>query len=242
MHDDYPIATDIVCQDPPELGSTAYDIPEEERAIRPYRITARWEYEARGNGFPVRGGVDLIDKLENRLMSQLAPIGALWIAHRYGQGRVTVTAYARQEAEATVSVRSGLLSKKVIELSSHHDPDWEFYRQELEPSEMQKRWTMYQPLIMMLAKQGDVEEKPRPVDFNLDFPTQAAFQAALPELERAGFARANDWEMPAGGWAAEMVKDTAITMVALYPHIELIEGIAAKHGGTLDGWASPVAK
>lgn len=242
MTDDYPIATWIRSEDPPELASYVFDVPHQDRAVRPYRITATWTYEARPNGFPVRGGVDLIDRLENRLFAQLQSIGAIWLGHTYGCGSVSVTFAARERAPDLLMVRRGLLSKVSIKLTSHHDPDWDHYRMELEPSEMQRRWSIYQPLLMMLAKDGDVAEKPRPVDFNLDFPNEAAFRAALPELELAGFAHANDWEMPAGGWAAEMVKETAITMEALYPQIELIEGIAVKHGGTLDGWASPVAK
>lgn len=242
MLDKFPTMVWVKTEAQPVLYSVAHSIPEAERIARPYRITTSWTFPSQPNGFPVAGGLNDIHKLKDRLVSQLAPIGGLFVGHVLSEGRVTVTCYARQMAAATISVKSGLLSKKVFEVTSHRDPEWTFYREELEPSPMQIGWHKYAKLTMTLEQHGDVAKVERPVDFTLEFPSKLAMQAALPELEAAGFKFTDESSLEGSAWWAEVQKVSAVTMEALYPQIELIESIAAKHGGTLDGWACPVTK
>ena len=145
MHDEFPYVTWVVDGNQPEVRSIIHDIPAHERAARPHRITTTWTYDAQANGLPVAGGLDQIHKVEDRFVSQIAPIGGLFVGHVIGAGRVTVTCYARSAAESTISVRVGLLSKKVLEVTSHLDPDWAFYRDELEPSKMRIAWNKIRP-------------------------------------------------------------------------------------------------
>ncbi len=240
MLDKFPTMVWVKEDGHPVLYSVAHRIPESERASRPYRITTSWTFPAQPNGFPVQGGLQEIHKLEDRLISQLAMIDALYVGHVVGQSRVTFTCYARQMADSTISVKTGLLSNKVFDVTSHRDPEWTFYQTELESSPRQIAWSNYLQLTMTLKQHGDVAEKVRPVDFTLLLPSQLALDAAVADAEAAGFRLTNSGPLEDGQWLAEVQKESAVTMDTLMPHVEVLEGLVQNHGGEFDGWACPV--
>jgi hypothetical protein len=220
------------------LGITG--VPKDFRQRHPNRISIEWTYTPGQNGFPERGDLQTIQKSEERAMAALHDLGAIFVGHYYGDGRLVSTFHSRVKLDSPLKVKSGLLRRETFELVNHHDPEWEYYTTMLEPNPVEYQLYRSHQLFATLAANGDVHTVVRPVDFGMSFPTDAARSAAIAEAEKLGY-RTNSRSDE--GWIfVELQKDTAIDRDSLARILEELLAVVERHGGGFDGWACPVVR
>lgn len=224
----------------PAVHSVAYPIPEDIRLAHPFRLSINWGYQMQANGLPAEGGLQEISNLEAQLQAQLASVSAIFVGHRLSGGRVMCVFYARDAAPRSVSIKTGLLTKRSFDIHAERDPDWRLYREHLEPTKGEVVWQKALMVQLVLRKQGDRHEIPRIVDFTVVLPDQDAAQTALAEAEAAGFTHSPDPN--SDPLVLELQRQTAVTREALVPQLIALTSLAEKHGGTFDGWGSPIAR
>ena len=150
------------------------DIPQEIRDQYPYAVTTLLSYRARDNGLPLAGEFDRISALEGKIIHALRQSGYLHAGHITGNGNSRVVFYGPENGPALVEVKTGLLSKTKVELAYRHDPNWEIFRHELEPTEFEFETCRSRPLMTKLKEVGDNHATVRTVDFAAKFASNEA--------------------------------------------------------------------
>lgn len=228
----------------------AVDLSLERRAplaSRPRLVRVRCALRAvRPDGQPEPAEAEALTRVEDMLAAALAPAGAVYA------GRITLAGYrehlfylpdavgVRAELDA---VRAALASHD-LEEQGEDDPTWQAYRQELFPTPRAHRWLLDRREVEGLARRGDRGDRPRPVDHQASFPTAEAREAFAAEARALGFepvARRDDGPAP-GGFGVDLRRADAVTLREIHAVAWGLAEIAARHGGSYDGWeAGPAA-
>jgi hypothetical protein len=94
-------------------------------------------------------------------------------------------------------------------------------------------------VIAQLVAVGANLAKPRPVDFFLYFPTEAAARQAGDRV--AGEAREVTVQPAASGptWLVQVVETIVVDLDAMHARTDEFERISREFGGEYDGWGAP---
>ncbi len=219
------------------------DIPPEMRDRNPYAVTARLPYRAKENGFPSAAELGRISALEDRIIRALHQSGFLHAGHVTSNGVTRVVLYGPANSPASLKVRAGLISKICIDFETRHDPNWELFREVLEPTESEYESSRFRPLMKKLTELGDDHTKSRTVEFAVLFASNEARKAFIDEIAAADYlpTETEAWESGGQFWC-ELGKETSIEPDVFYTKTAYLRRIAQKHGGDLDGWQTPVMK
>lgn len=91
--------------------------------------------------------------------------------------------------------------------------------------------------IAELISEGLLEGEPRWVSHNLYFPqNEAGARSAYQEVGPDPFAMIDEEVEDAGHWHVVVFRKHEITLAALVVIREELDAVAARHGGTYDGW------
>jgi regulator of RNase E activity RraB len=227
----------------PRVITARIPLPEEREKL-PYAMTASLPYRSQPNGLPVTGELSRVTDLEQKVGAAIAARGAIYFGHITGGGQMRVFYYGPGAIEETITVKKGLLQKDEVKLESRQDPTWAVFGANLEPSPLEHEESRNLQLMQTLKQQGDNFAIPRPVDFSAFFDSAEAREAFLSEVEKQGFAlgAGGKWQSEDGQFWCELVKTTSVEPNVIAQETLYLRETAQKHGGTFDGWATPVAK
>lgn len=95
-------------------------------------------------------------------------------------------------------------------------------------------------LVKNLRAQGGDPFQPREVDFFFDLPDEARCQALSVDLGAAGYA-VDYHPLDPGhgtGWSLHARRELRISVPEMQASTSALRALAAKHGGSYDGWAT----
>jgi hypothetical protein len=177
-----------------------------------------------------------------------AVCGAQLVGRITGSGRREFYFYGEEpgELEAAVARAMQPFEGYQFQSGSSFQPDWEQYLELLYPSASNLQRMMNRRVLDSLENQGDAHDVPRKVDHWLEFPSPAARAAARSTLEAIEFAIEGEYESEEPG--APRPHSLVVSRVDSVD-LRTINGItlelarlAEEHGGSYDGWESPVTK
>lgn len=214
-----------------------------------FLIKITLHYRQASNGFATSAERTRMNKIEECLRGILLSPNYEYVGHIIERGKMTSYFYGKTVAPQEITVKYGFLKKTIVHPESQPDPDWLFYRHDLEPTLVEKHIHWNRGLHQTFIKQGDNPALPRPVDIACIFPTRATLQAFLDEAKSLGYGhsdpalwgspeQAND---PSEDYWCELIKNTSIEPETMAHICAEIEELATKHGGEYDGWAGPLA-
>jgi len=190
-----------------------------------------------------------LHEIEESLNSMVPPVcGAQLVGRITGSNRREFYFYGEEPGELTAAVERAMapFADYPVESGSTFQPDWEQYLELLYPSASNLQRMMNRRVLDTLAQGGDVHEVPRKVDHWLEFPSPEARAAARSTLEAIEFAVEGEYESQEIG--AELPHSLVVSRVDSVD-MRTINGVtlelarlAQQHGGTYDGWESPVTK
>jgi len=188
-------------------------------------------------------------EIEESLNSMIPPVcGAQLVGRITGSNRREFYFYGEEPGEFEAAVERAMkpFPDYQVQSGSTFQPDWEQYLELLYPSASNLQRMMNRRVLDALEKSGDVHEVPRKVDHWLEFGSPEARAAARGTLEAIEFAVEGEYESEEPG--AELPHSLVVSRVDSVD-MHTINGItlelarlAQEHGGSYDGWESPVTK
>jgi hypothetical protein len=223
------------------------DAPNEKR---PWLLWVWVEMQSpRADGLSSAEEAPKLHEIEESLNSMIPPVcGAQLVGRITGSGRREFYFYAEEPGELESAVARAMqpFAGYPVESGSTFQPDWEHYLELLYPSASNLQRMMNRRVLDSLEEQGDAHEVPRKVDHWLEFPTAEARAAARSTLEAIEFAVEGEYESEEPG--APLPHSLVVSRVDSID-MHTINGIslelarlADEHGGSYDGWESPVTK
>jgi len=190
-----------------------------------------------------------LHEIEESLNAMIAPAcGAQLVGRITGSNRREFYFYGEEpgELEAAVARAMQPFDGYAFESGSSYQPEWEQYLELLYPSASNLQRMMNRRVLESLEQQGDSHEIPRKVDHWLEFPSAAARAAARGTLEAIEFAFEGEYESEEPGAALPhslvVSRVDAVDMHTISGITLELARLADEHGGSYDGWESPVTK
>ncbi len=134
---------------------TGADVTASERKSLPYLVLAVLPYNAQPNGLPTGHELDRVAKIEDRIVEALGAKGGLYLGHITGGGSLTVALHAPSEIRGPITVKTGLLSKRVIPLECSLDAGWSYYDQHMAATPLEQEISRNRKLLATLRQHGD---------------------------------------------------------------------------------------
>lgn len=192
------------------------------------------------DGLPGAAEGEALARVEDALSAAFAAAGATYA------GRLTL-AGARQHlfyapaslvADGPLAAAGGELAGYQVTVEAGEDPGWSGWRDELLPPPRTRRWLEDRREIEALARRGEPIALARPVDHQASFATAAAREAFTAEAVALGFAPAGrrDDAPPPSPFAVDLRRDDLVTLGHIHGVSWSLCGLAARHGGSYDGW------
>ena len=208
---------------------------------RPHLVRVSYPLRAPdAEGLPTAAEGEALARAEDALSAAFAAAGATYA------GRVTMAGarhhlfYLADEgpaAEALAAAAPGLEGYQPA-LEAEPDPGWRGWSDELWPPPRARRWMEDRRQVEALARHGDRPETARPVDHQASFATPEAREAFAAEAAALGFEpaeRRDDAPAPSP-FAIDLRRDDPVTLRHLHGVTWTLCELAARHGGSYDGW------
>jgi hypothetical protein len=222
------------------------DAPSEKR---PWLLWVWVEMQApRPDGLSSGDEAPRLHEIEEALNAMIPPVcGAQLVGRITGANRREFYFYGEEpgELEAAAARAMQPFDTYRYDTGSTLQPDWEQYLELLYPSATNLQRMMNRRVLESLEKQGDVHEVPRKVDHWLEFPSPQARAAARDTLEAIDFAVEGVYEAePEAALPFSLVvsRVDSVEMHSINGITLELARLAEQHGGSYDGWESPVTK
>jgi len=190
-----------------------------------------------------------LHEIEESLNSLVSPVcGAQLVGRITGSNRREFYFYGEEPGEFEATVARAMLTFEgyLHHAGSSFQPDWEQYLELLYPSASNLQRMMNRRVLDSLQEQGDAHDVPRKVDHWLEFPSGEARAAARSTLEAIEFAVEGEYESddPAASLQHSLVVSRVdpVDMHTINGITLELARLAEEHGGSYDGWESPVTK
>lgn len=187
--------------------------------------------------------------IEESLNSMIPPAcGAQLVGRITGSGRREFYFYGEEPGELEAAVERAMqpFAGYEFESGSSFQPDWEHYLELLYPTASNLQRMNNRRVLDALAEQGDVHEVPRKVDHWLEFASPDSREAARETLEAIEFAVEGEYESEEPGaprpHALVVSRVDSVDMRTINGITLELARLAEQHGGSYDGWESPVTK
>lgn len=190
-----------------------------------------------------------LHEIEESLNSMIpAACGAQLVGRITGSNRREFYFYGEEPGELDAAVERAMLPFETYgyETGSAFQPEWQHYLELLYPSASNLQRMMNRRVLDSLAEQGDSHEIPRKVDHWLEFPSPEARSAARSTLEAIEFAVEGEYESDEPGaprpHSLVVSRTDSVDMHTINGITLELARLAEEHGGSYDGWESPVTK
>lgn len=214
-------------------------------ASRPVCTTIRIPFHDPGeDGFGSTEERDALSEFEDAIDAAATKGGGVFFASVRGAGVLDLWFYSTQKgAGAIMEAAKKACAGYEIEGGSQEDAEWEQYKMLFPPPESMAEFDDFQ-LIHVLEEQGDTLEQERPVDHALYFATEEATELASKAAVLEGYQETDrdedgDGDLP---FLLQVTKRHAVTPEAVAEARAFLTALAEEHGGTYDGWQTPVVK
>jgi len=187
---------------------------------------------------------DECNRIEVRIAKELSDYGAEFVGHVLADLKYVSVWYAKLEPPDSVKVRVGLLRSEQFKIAKAHDPQWQYYEEHLAPNAMERQSYRNQGLLHQLAKDGDVSDRAREVEFAFLFPSLEQYNGFLAEVAGRGYAELvpPSYTEEHGDYWCELMRHMPITEDIINAETAYLEEAAERHGGEYDGWQTPIVK
>jgi hypothetical protein len=196
------------------------------------------------NGLRSRDELEPLGVLEDRIVERLeSAVDAIYAGRVVHEGATVMFLYLPDEHKARVQNLldiTGGLGDYHADWRTLPDPEWECYFEFLRPGRYDRQFMLNRRLQEIFEEKGDCMEIPREIDHVAFFPSEAQAQAALAELQAAGF-RGDPLRAPAqegGAWALEFHRDDVVADEKPDLFCCEILGVLERHEGEYDGWGA----
>jgi hypothetical protein len=191
---------------------------------------------------------EVLFKLEECLLREAQGAGLQYVGRGTSNGRRIFHFYASAQSPVTFPETASAFPTYPLILHWKHDPRWSFYRTVLYPSPAAMQTIGNRGVLEQLKKSGDSLHKPREVSHWSYFPTAAARDAFLDQVQNDGYrlVKADAIDAPA---------QKAMPHRAIYAKVQPLDPpreiddvtvalyeLTARYGGTYDGWETSVEK
>lgn len=225
----------------PMIGMFREDL-ESLRASFPHLLSLTLNYQPAPTGVPADSGEYKRNNLIEDKLEKAVPSSVVLVGHLTGNGRTVILFVSKTPSVAPITVGLGLFKKETFTLVPPHPDPWAWYEANAKITDLERVTSAYFPLYQQLEQHEDDHAKVRPVDFAANFPTDAGREAFLAEVFEQGYVlgKQGKWDPAPSEFWCEFVKEMAIEPSRMGPLVLELEAVAARHGGTFDGWACPV--
>jgi hypothetical protein len=208
---------------------------------RPRLLRVSYLLRAPGpDGLATAAEGEALARAEDALSSALAAIGATYAGRVTVAGARTHLLYLAEgvSAAGALAAAGPGLSGYEVATRTEDDPAWQGWSTELLPPPRTRRWMEDRRGSEALARRGDRADLARPVDHQASFPSAEAREAFAAEAAALGFepaARRDDAPPPAP-FAVDLRRDDPVTLRHIHGVTWTLCELAARHGGSYDGW------
>lgn len=122
------------------------------------------------------------------------------------------------------------------------DTKWEFYRGNLQPSELEFFMIESQKIVDMLVEEGDDITKEREVEHYVMFDTQTQMQRFIESLGSIGFEFKDEISNDECEYGAAVVKSHDLQYKTLQKNIEELNELAKKEHGFYELWSTTLVE
>lgn len=182
-------------------------------------------------------------KIEDGLEHALKSVGGVHMGHVVTPRSTLVLFRSERPAPAEAEIKTGLLKKEKVSISTREDRDWDWHNSEVRPTLKEVHLSRNMMLHHTLAEQGDNAQAVRPVDFTFCFSDAGRRQAGYAELQSLGYELNSEGMTESDGdyWMS-VVADSNVEPDQMAERCVTLTEVAERHGGEFDGWACPVVK
>jgi len=206
-------------------------------------VIARLPFKTLNNGLPAQGELSRLSLIEDKLIKEFIPTGAIHLGHITFNGVMQVVFQSIAPLPPEITIKTGLLSKQVIPLDVRRDPNWSWYYSEMAPTPVEREWARNQQLFETLRKHNDHHATPRQVDFWAYFATAEERAKFLDAVTSQGYSLTSESTAPTPSplpFGCEFAIVTGIEPHAIAERCAALRAETDRLNGDFDGWACPV--
>lgn len=219
-------------------------VPPALRTNHPFLACSEIAYTAMPNGFMNSAELNRVRKWERLIEKELASCNPILAGHITEGGTVTSYFYLQKQGPSSITIKTGLLKKSVIELKNSEDSQWSTYQSLLEPTALEYESQRNIPLLKHIQKFGDNPLLPREVDFSAYFTNQNDRELFIAEMLSQGYHLTKEgcWEGDDGDYWVNLGRIMTLEADVIHPATEAMNLAATHHNGEYDGWSTPRGK
>lgn len=181
--------------------------------------------------------------LEDALLKAFRALGLCFVGRLRNNSAWQLTLYGKTGLDADLErVVSQALEgeKRRFQIGSQPDPEWSYYHGFLYPDDERWQWMQNRKVVEALAKKGDSGSRLREVDHWAFFETEASCRAFVASAEGHGFSVRVPPSEQGGQFFVKMGREDTVELEHIHQVNMQLHDLAEEHGGTYDGWESPV--
>jgi hypothetical protein len=181
------------------------------------------------------------EPIERRIEEHARNLGLIYVGRIRSDGVWQLVFYGPAEHDPVVLARLAGDDREV-EHGSRHDPNWDYYRDFLAPNAKNRQWMADARVVEALEEKGDRLDLPRRVDHWAYFRSAAARDAFVADALSEGFELQAVWDdgPDKHPHAAQLHRVDAVNLDHIHGVTMTLFELAARHGGTYDGWETSV--
>ncbi len=128
------------------------------------------------------------------------------------------------------------------EVSITRDYKWDFYYENLFPTDLELFLIYSKKIVLQMMGEGDDVSLPREVEHYVSFDTASQKERFLKEIEEIGFRYKDDVDNKELAHAVAIAKEHALDQDSLQRNIDLLLQRIKKDHGRYELWSAPLAK